>query len=486
MKTSLLPTLTLISTLSLLAACDKDVEETGDTSAPETSSKKTSLSGMVQGDASSATEVRTFLVDSDGSMTEDSWADVNLDGSFTVEVSAESDTDQALVQAIDGNGEILGSVLVESYDRSEDATTVVTPIDTESMVETELWLELVARSGDSTQVLYSDIRGRVDADVAAALDSADDGSTEMEEYATALHAALLAESEAMAERGHDASLSMMQQTELDASLELTGKLHEIASSEMDPAERLAATLEAEEAFESQITAAYESAWSGMSEADKNEDSAEIQAISSLALLTMLSASNDGGAEDIEAWDASALVYGDLQAWLASRSMESRAMTEDWDASAEAALTATLEDLQTDTEDAYASGDLDAMAEAWTSLEGEVLSEDADDGLMGALFELSLSETLAYESHAQAVLSASAMMYSEFYSAAVSAQEMESTAAAEAMASASVDAWSDYEDSVSESSLDLTQALSVSSELNDAESLFATLSIQSSGNFVLMQ
>ena len=480
--------LSLVGLMAVLVACNGETNNTDtDTrdDTPSTDAKRTSsLNGVVQGEASAVTEVRSYRVSEDGSESEVDRAEVKADGSFSVEIDTitndgdRSDTnDFALLKGFDAQGELIGAVLVEETG-SEDEELETTPMDAESTVEAMTWLKIVSEQGDYGAANYADIRSRVDAQVAISVytqtESWEQGSEELDSLSAALEVALATELAAINERsdgsgmdGDDAYYSEKQ-----ASLDLTAALYAIAQSGDGSDEDVE---RAEGDFTADLNAVLETE-RGMD----SQERSQVYAQSSLALVTVLDAQ---GASD-ETWDASTLLYGETQAVLSAQAMSERAMSEDWSDSALVAdLEASLQALVESSDQAEDQGSVNGMADAWADFEAELLGdESSDEGLTGLLLELNLVAMLAYDDASEqsdqlaADLNLAAMAAAESYS-----QDGDTQAMAQAM----LVAWSDYESGVDQVSIDLVSELGSALSLDDGEGFFFTLFTQSEGSFTVL-
>ncbi len=475
--------LSMIGLMSVLVACNGgDTNNgTGDETPTTNPKRSASLSGMVQAESQTAVEVKSYRVDKDGMQSEVDSAEVNADGSFTVEIDTvtndgdRSDTnDFALLKGFDAQGELVGAVLVEETG-SEDETLQTTPMDAESTVEAMAWLQLVREGGRYDAANYADIRSRVDADVAVSVYSEtpdwEAGSSEMDSLSAALNAALQTELAAMKERGEDTTADDAYFSEKQASLDLSAALYAVAESggDAEDVER------AEADFMAELSSVLESDYNMDS-----EDRSEVFAQSSLALVSVLEAED----ASMETWDASTLLYGETQAMLSAEAMKDKAMEEDWqDAALVADLNASLETLVESSDQAEDNGNIDGMAQAWADFEAKLLGDGSDDdGLTSALLDLDLVAMLAYEDAS----SESDALANELNLAAMAAAESYAQDGdAEAMADAMVLAWSDYESGVDQVSVDLVTELAGQLELDDGEGFFFTLFTQSEGSFTVL-
>ena len=461
--------------LSILIACEGDPTSSN---TPETDAKRTaSMDGRVEGESSSAVEVRSFRVKGDGSEEEFESAQVNADGSFSVEIDTvtndgdRSDTnDFAIIRGFDADGQVVGAVLVEETG-SENERIETTPMDAESTVEAMAWLQITQEYQDINSANHADIRGRVNADLAVAVysetSSWEDGSEEMDRLSAGLDAALHTHLAAMAERGESSDARGMYEAQKEASLSLTTELYAMAEgADEEDVEQ------AEGRFMADINASLESDF-GMNA----EDRSEVYSQSSLALVTTL----DVQGASSETWDSSVLLFGEAQAMLSAQATEERAMTEDWDSSAQAELQASLDAFVQDADQAEDDQDADAMTQVWADFRTEV-SGQSQDTLVGFLLDLDVEALLALDAASEESEALAASLDAEVMAAA---EGYKNDGDAQAMAEATVQAWADYESGVDSVSADLATELDGALDLKDSQAFFGTLFVQSSGSFTVM-
>jgi len=220
---------------------------------------------------SAAAEVRGSTVDDDGTTTPDpdSSGEVNADGSFTLDVAA--DESLYLVQALDANGEVIGAAMLESTG-SEGSETTTTPIDRESAVEAMAWLQAVAEAGDQGASSCGDVRGRIDATLAATVYGnweSGEGQSDMDALAAAVTAAQSAELWSDSDAGATTSKDAINDVELMLSIELSAQLYAWIEAGNDSTDDASA---AQDAFMSDLYA-YGTAELGLSADQTNDASA---------------------------------------------------------------------------------------------------------------------------------------------------------------------------------------------------------------------
>lgn len=463
MTTQALTALTLLSSLALLVGCDTQEatpipRDTGSQSAQR-------ASGVVQADAASS--VQAYSLMADGSLRAEGSAQVEADGQFTVEFG-DTDAELGLIEALDERGQVVGQVVVESLQRAD--AVVTTPIDAESTVEAQVFLEAVASAGSTTEVVYADLRARIDASVAAAAMDAQDTAAAIDALALSTHAALETQLAALADSGDGLTASALAELYAQASLDLTAELHAAAM-----AGEPAASGDAEAAFLAELGAALEAHVAG-SDAEAAAQAAEAMALASLAASETLAAAEGEGSA---LWSSAVLVYGEHQAWLSARAIELQAdATGATELDAQGELSAALDTLIAEAEAARASGDVDAMLQAWADLQAAVDGDATADTALELALELSASDAIRVEAaRAQAEVLADTLA-TEIEAAAAQADD------SQAAAQATVDAWIAYTTAVEQVSAELSAELEGEMGADDAATLFATLFIQSSGTFAV--
>lgn len=202
-----------------------------------------------EGTVSAATRVEASAIASDGSLALLADAELQADGSYTLEVPASRD--RLFLAAVDGSGEVLASAILErSAPPGERAEA--TPMDSESSLEAEVLVQMIAEGTAPAEANYADLRARITTEMAIAVRIAEargeDTSVAVRAMAEATMAAQRAEIEAYANMGITVTQAELYQAELSASQSLSAALHAGSDGESAYAAFLA---EIEAAAESQ-------------------------------------------------------------------------------------------------------------------------------------------------------------------------------------------------------------------------------------------
>ncbi len=394
MRTSTpLLSLLALTALPLVACSNSKSDSTPDDRDPKVDepgnpgdSERARTSGTVTGEASAAVEVRGQIVKDDGTTMEDEDAqsDVNADGSFTLDVSANQEL--YLVQAYDANGELVGTAMLESTG-SEDSETTCTPIDAESTVEAMTWLQAVAEAGNSSAVSYGDIRGRIDASLAATVYSAwraGEGQDDIDALAAAVTAAQSVELESYGESGGETSLDAIALAELELSSQLSQELDAWIRSGND------STADATEANAAFLNSLYATATNefGLDAESENEANANAGLAFTAVVESMTGASSET-AEGV--W----VSWGELQAYLTANATAELYAASSASAEAVAEVETAGEALTDEADDADSTG---TMQEAWAEFYAETTAS-ADSSLASTL-NLSVLDEAAFETALQ--------------------------------------------------------------------------------------
>lgn len=177
-----------------------------------------------EGTVMSSTSVQAYAIGDGGALELLAEAEVAADGSYSMELP--SGQEQILVQAIDASGEVRAAAVLEASG-APDGEVPVTPMDSESSLEAAVFAEMAASSSD---VSYIDLRARIDASMAIALQIAEvrgeDTSDEISALAQASLAAQRTEIEAYASSGMSVTERDLFRAELEASQELSARLND--------------------------------------------------------------------------------------------------------------------------------------------------------------------------------------------------------------------------------------------------------------------
>jgi len=170
------------------------------------------LAGAGSIDAAERVESYTMIEDDVVFFAE---ATVDADGSYAVEVPEA--TSWVLVQGIDADGQVVGSVVVAP---SIDEVRYATPMTVESSMEAEVFRAL---DGDPEQ-LWPHVRQRVDATTSVTASTWMDVDLAVDILADAVEAAAAAQ--VMTWTDADVDLDQLDDDRMDATLELSHDLHE--------------------------------------------------------------------------------------------------------------------------------------------------------------------------------------------------------------------------------------------------------------------
>lgn len=445
----------LLSLLALatlpLAACSADTAKDSSDKDPKTDdpsdpgdNERARTSGTVTGEASAAVMVRGQIVNSDGTTTPDSDAesDVNADGSFTLDVAAGQEL--YLVQAYDASGELIGSAMLESTG-SADSDTTCTPIDAESTVEAMAWLQAVAEAGDKSAASYGDVRGRIDASLAATVYSNwrdGNGQEDFDALAAAITAAQAVEVMSYGESGGETSSRAIALAELDLSSQLSSELDAWVRAGND------STAEATDANAAFLNSLYATATTEFGLDAEAENEANSNA--GLAFAAVVESMTESSSDTAEgAW----VSWGELQAYLTANATADLYLAAGVSSEAQAEVEAAGSVLTEEADDAGSSG---VMQDAWAQFYAQTTA--STDSSLASTLQISVIEEAAYELALEDSRDAREDMMTSAR-AAVAAETASgfsygSSGSAEVVAQAVLDARSTYEQDVWDACLGL--------------------------------
>ena len=177
------------------------------------------------GTVSSATKVRASTVAQGGQLSLVGEVEVSAQGSYSLEVPAEEQ--RLVIQAVDSSGTVVASALLDASGEA-GGETVAPPMDSESSLEAEVFVQMMADGAQAAETNTVDLRTRINAKMAAA---AKQGATtreavraRVEALARAVRAAQETEVRAYAKAGVNTSQSALFQAELAASAKLNAAL----------------------------------------------------------------------------------------------------------------------------------------------------------------------------------------------------------------------------------------------------------------------
>lgn len=415
-----------------------------------------------EGTASAATQVQASAIASDGSLELLAEAEVQADGSYAIEVP--SSRDRLFLAAVDGSGEVLASAILERSAPPGESTDV-TPMDSESSLEAEVLVQMIAEGTAPAEANYADLRARITTEMAIAVRVAEargeDTSLAVRAMAEATIAAQRAEIEAYARMGITVTQAELYQAELSASQSLSAALHAGADGESAYADFLA-----------MIEAAAEA------EGADEEGRARSEGCASLAfratIEARLSAEADGAIAEA--------------ALLSAASLEARAQAEATRAILEAgAAGGEVMEMGTDAAaelraEVRGSADAAAAASAYAAFAASVRGEaDVSGSVLGTFVGVDLTTEAAVEAAVTASAEAAASLDASLQAAIDASLSASGAIDPEALAADIVAAYSVYFDAVEAG----TTALAAASGETNA-SVAASLLIVADGSFRLAE
>lgn len=210
--------------VSLIAACGQPASSSstvrGRTS-DELGTQKQGLGGESlggSGTVSAATKVRISRVGSGGKLETVAETDVKADGKWQAELAGNGEK-KLVAQALDASGNVRESVIIESSGKDGDTITA-SPMDTESSVEAEAFIQMVAQGVELAEANAIDLRARINAKTAEAVKSSSDASARIKALAEAVAAAQRAQLKAYAEAGVTTTQSALFEAQLSAAAKL--------------------------------------------------------------------------------------------------------------------------------------------------------------------------------------------------------------------------------------------------------------------------
>ncbi|MCB9791395.1 MAG: hypothetical protein H6741_01595 [Alphaproteobacteria bacterium] len=328
------------------------------------------------GTVEAASTVTLSTVNEDGSLTLISEAEVDSSGSYSLD--APSGEDRMVLEALNAEGEVIASAILEATAEGEGGVVTATPMDTESSVEASTFLEIIASGASKDDVNVIDLRGRIDSAMAAAVAESSDSEAELEALAQASWAAQVSEETAYADQGINLTQSQMFEVELAYS------------------QSLSAALDAGE----NAQVAYDDFFSGVSDAHAElgasaEDQAESETQASLSMRLVLDNRLSGGSDALQ--EAAAVHAGELEAWTTARFTETMFTVADVEDAIQQEAEEAASDLENEAEDADSiEATIGAYAQFSASMvgQGSVLDDMLVSGVISELtFDLILDAAL---------------------------------------------------------------------------------------------
>jgi hypothetical protein len=289
--------LALILGLSAVAGCATTAGETGGDDTTKTGSAAlTGVTGHVTGEglgkaalgmAGPATldlakSVTISALGATGQLTAVAQATLDASGAFAANVPV--DAKFLVVQALDGQGKIVGSSILEGVAKAAGQVTIATPISTESSIEAQTLIDVassLSAQGALDANLAASLRSLINADLAGSIATAISGGADAKAIVHALAEASVIGSHtqalAIANGGAKLDASVFANVEANAAQALNGTLDANVSADVKA--------EATARFSADVDAAIEAAASGSL-------SAELTALSHAAANLTFAASLD--------------------------------------------------------------------------------------------------------------------------------------------------------------------------------------------------
>lgn len=176
------------------------------------------------GTVAATTQVRARLMGPDGKLTVVAEGKLDAQGYYTLDVPAGEE--RLVLEAVNASGQVVASSLLEAT--SEGRSVVAAPMDSETSLEAEVFLQMMADKSQAETVDMVDVRARINAQMAAA--ARQGASTDaafrsrVKALADAVRAAQQAELEMYAKAGVQTSQTALFEQELVAAAALSMKL----------------------------------------------------------------------------------------------------------------------------------------------------------------------------------------------------------------------------------------------------------------------
>ena len=214
--------------LGLGTGCGNTVQVKGRVTDGEGTQPQAILSGATSlggsGTVSATTQVRASSVGPDGKTTVLAEGTLEARGYYTLDVPAGEE--RLVLEAVDASGQVVASALLEATAEGKDV--VAAPMDSETSLEAEVFLQMMADKSQAESVDMVDVRARITAHMAAA---ARQGASTSEAFrsrvkalADAVRAAQQAELEMYAKAGVQTSQTALFEQELTAAAALSAGL----------------------------------------------------------------------------------------------------------------------------------------------------------------------------------------------------------------------------------------------------------------------
>jgi hypothetical protein len=171
------------------------------------------------GTVAATTQVRISSVGSGSALTTLATASVQTGGTYSVSVP--SGETQLLIEALNSGNGVTASAIIETTGTA-GTTTTVAPINTETSVEAQVFLSMVAKGIAVSDINTIDLRQRINLDVASAVNAAAsaDVQTRIDALADAIIAAQATQVKTYAQNSVSVSQADLFQAELSAAVAL--------------------------------------------------------------------------------------------------------------------------------------------------------------------------------------------------------------------------------------------------------------------------
>jgi hypothetical protein len=234
-KTTLRNLWAAVVVLGLGTGCGNTVQVKGRVTDGEGTQPQALVGGAApiggSGTVAATTQVRASTVGPDGTLTVVAESKLEAQGRYTLDVPAGEE--HLVLQAVDASGQVVASALLEATAEGQDA--VAPPMDGESSLESEVFLQMMVDKPRAETVDMVDVRARINASMAAA---ARQGASTNEAFrsrvkalADAVRAAQQAELEMYAKAGVQTTQTALFEKELAAAAALNVALDAGGSAE---------------------------------------------------------------------------------------------------------------------------------------------------------------------------------------------------------------------------------------------------------------
>ena len=176
---------------------------------------------------SSTTVVRVSSVETGGSLSTVANASVKADGSYTVQVPAGQR--RLVIDGLDASGTVTASAIVESTGTAGQTVTV-TPMDTESSVEAQVFIATVVKGQAVSDIDTIDLRTRINSNVAGAVAASTDSQTRINALAEGVIAAQQTQVKVYSHEGLSVTQDQLFEAQLTAAVTLDAALDSSSTS----------------------------------------------------------------------------------------------------------------------------------------------------------------------------------------------------------------------------------------------------------------